>query len=78
MPDSNTIEINEQRIGSQFVNVGTITEFSSSLNYIANLDFFKNLPEFYNEFTKVDEYLKTLSEDKSKIDKEFSINQYGK
>ena len=49
-------------------------EFSSSLNYIANLDFFSNLPEFYNEFCKVDDDLKDLSEDKSQIEKDWSTN----
>jgi hypothetical protein len=55
------------------VKVGAIKEFSSSLNHLANLDMFRNLPKFYGEFDKqLNKDMNDLDNDVARFEETFA------
>ena len=50
IPDTEIIKIDEKLIGGEFINVGAVQDYSSTLNHVASLNMFSNLQQFHGQF----------------------------
>ena len=77
IPDTEIIKIDEKLIGGEFINVGAVQDYSSTLNHVASLYMFSDLPKFYGQFgEKMDQDVEKFAEDKTKAKEAFSNDNF--
>ncbi len=76
--ENSVMKISNKTIGSEMLKVSNPTGYSSSLNHLANLDMFRNLPSFYSEFDKkIKSDITEIEKDNKEVEKAFSEETFG-
>jgi hypothetical protein len=77
IPENSVIKIANKTIGSEMLKVSNPTGYSSSLNHLANLDMFRNMPSFYSEFDKkIKSDITEIEKDNKEVEKAFSEESF--